>query len=240
MTSILDKFRRPAVGFSPKTLQDIFALGLAQKLGDTPAAAYYAALAAEHPQARLVTAYRRTVRSTPGGDLGRRFHTEFERASDHGSDQRTANLLAVRVERRSIAVAVFYGEHLEYTQVRQLASIREKAVSSAVGFINWLLESFPIEGAALEALPSGIEIQRRLLTDAISGTLRDRMLPIWEIPKAQLFEACGYPALKSRKELREVITTVWPVLAGNNGKAFIMDAAALGLYVQVERLFIIN
>jgi hypothetical protein len=113
-------------------------------------------------------------------------------------------------------------------------------LSSAVGFVNWLLESFAIESVALEALASAEEIQRRTLTDVITETLRDRMLPIWQIPKAELFEACGHPALKSRKEVREVIAAIWPVLAGTNGRTFIRDAAALGLYVQTERLFIID
>ena len=89
-------------------------------------------------------------------------------------------------------------------------------------------------------LASAEEIQRRTLTDEITKTLRDHMLPIWQIPKTELFEACGHPALKSRKEVREVITAIWPVLAGTNGQTFIQDAAALGLYVQTERLFIID
>ena len=240
MTSILDRFVRPMAGFEPKTTQDIFALRLAHKLRDAPATEHYAAVAAEYSQARLITAYRRTVRSAPDGDLGRHFHAELERASDNSSDMRAANLLAVRVERRSIAAAVFCGDHLEYTQMRHLSSTKEKASSSAVGFIDWLLESFAIESVALEALASAEEIQRRVLTDIITETLRERMLPIWEIPKTQLFEACGYPALKSRKQVREVIAAIWPVLAGTNGQTFIRDAAALGLYVQTERLFIIN
>ena len=149
-------------------------------------------------------------------------------------------MLAVRVERRSIAAAVFCGERLEYTQMRHLSSTKEKALSSAVGFVDWLLESFAIESVALEALASAEEIQRRTLTDEITKTLRDHMLLIWQIPKAELFAACGHPALKSRKEVREMITTIWPVLAGTQGQTFIQDAAALGLYVQTERLFIID
>jgi hypothetical protein len=124
--------------------------------------------------------------------------------------------------------------------MRHLSSAKEKALSSAVGFVNWLLESFAIESVALEALASVEEIQRRILTDAITETLRDRMLPIWQISKAQVFEAFGHPVLKSRKEVREVIADIWPVLAGTNGQTFIRDAAALGLYVQTERLFIID
>jgi len=240
MTSILERLARPSTAFEPKTTRDIFALRLAQKLRDAPAAAHYSALADEHSAARLLTAYRRTIRNAPDGDLGRRFHVELQRASDNSSDIRSANLLAVRVERRSIASAVFSGERLEYTQMRHLSSTKEKALSSAVGFINWLLESFAIESVALEALAGTAQIQRQTLTNLITQTLRDRMLPIWQISKPELLGALGHPALKSRKEVREVIATIWPILAGTNGQTFIRDAAALGLYVQTERLFILN
>jgi hypothetical protein len=48
------------------------------------------------------------------------------------------------------------------------------------------------------------------------------------------------PPLKSRSQLREVATAIWPILAGTHAKLFIQDAAILGLHVQTERLFIIN
>jgi hypothetical protein len=240
MPLLLDRFAPPAIGFVPRTAQDLFALRLAHKLNDPRAAAHYAMLAARYSEARLVTAYRRALRHNAASDLGMRFLAELEHASDYGSSGPNSNLLAVRVERRSIAAAVFYGDHLEYTQMRQLSSIREKALGSAVTFVNWLLDRFSVDTGALEALSVGSEIQRQALTDAITKALRDRMLPIWQVPKTQLFEACGFPALKSRKQLREVIATIWPVLAGTNGKAFIRDAAGLGLYVQTERRFIIN
>jgi hypothetical protein len=79
-----------------------------------------------------------------------------------------------------------------------------------------------------------------VLHDAICGALRQFILPIWEIPRTALLEAYGHPPLKSRRELRQIATTIWPVLAGTHAKVFIQDAAVLGLYVQTERLFIIN
>ena len=97
-----------------------------------------------------------------------------------------------------------------------------------------------VDSAAIELISIGDEIQRQVLTDAIIFILRQRMLPIWQIPKSEVFGAFGHPSLKSRKQLREVIANIWPVLAGTNGKSYIRDAAALGLYVQTERRFTIN
>ena len=72
----------------------------------------------------------------------------------------------------------------------------------------------------------------------VSKLLGDQSIAILQIPKHELFEAFGHPPLDSRKALREVISTIWPVLTGGYGSPFIQDAVALGLHVQTERLFI--
>jgi hypothetical protein len=67
--------------------------------------------------------------------------------------------------------------------------------------------------------------------------LRPKGIGILEIPKSDLLEAFAYPALDSRKELRKVISDIFPVLDQEPGQPWTADAAALGLYVQTERLF---
>ena len=67
------------------------------------------------------------------------------------------------------------------------------------------------------------------------------MLPIWEVPKSAFcWKLAATRRLKSRSELREIATSIWPILIGTHAKVFIQDAAVLGLHVQTERLFIIN
>ncbi len=173
-------------------------------------------------------------------DKGRRFHVELERSHSNGHNGNEVRLVSIRVERRAVAVAIFNGDHLEYTDSRQLSSIQDRALASAVGFIQWILERFPVDSVALEAIVNGHEIQRRVLDAAIQGILRERMLPIWEVPRPELLGGYGYPPLKSRRELRDIATSIWPVLTGTHAKVFIQDAAILGLHVQTERLFIIN
>lgn len=240
MTSILDRFKNTNAGFVPTTIQDLFALRLAHKLGDSSAAAHYATLVTDYSDDRLLLAYRRAVRNVQGGDLGRRFHAELERTQSNGHNGFSASMISIRIERRAVAAAVLRGEQLEYADSRQLSSIHDKALVSAVGFVNWMLARFTVDSAVLEAIPSGYEFQRRMLHDAICRELRDRALPIWEIPKPVLLEACGYPALKSRPQLRAVATSIWPILEGAHGKVFVQDAAILGLHAQTERHFILN
>jgi hypothetical protein len=238
MTPILERFITPTAPFQPKSQADLLAVRLAAKLDDAASVHHYAMLAAQHSEGRLLTAFRRTAKSGQRAGLGRRFHVELERVHSDGGNGNGTKLLSVRVERRAIAAAVFHGQHLEYTQVRQLSSLKDKALSSAIGFANWLTSSFELDSAAMEAIDTQEDYQRRSLHEAIEHVLREQVLPIWTVSRTDLLNACGYPPLKCRRELREVVTTLWPVLSGTGAKVFIQDAAALGLYVQTERLFI--
>jgi len=239
MTSILDQFTRPDTAFVAHTPQDLFALRIARKLNDAKAVRHYAMLADEYSEGQLLNAYRRAIRNAPDADLGRRFQLELKRAHSNSHYERAGSLVAVRVERRTVAAAIFHGDHLEYADSRQLSSDREKALASAVGFIQWILSRFSVEAATLESIHNGHEFQRRVLHDGICEVLRERILPLWEIPKKVLLESCGHPALKSRAQLREVATGIWPILEGTHAKLLIQDAAVLGLHVQTERHFII-
>ena len=240
MKSVLDHFTPVKAVFRPRVGGELFALRLAQKLDDAHAIAHYVSLSHSHTESQLLCAYRRTLRRAHNGARGRVFLKELERTRNASDENGDGTLIAIRVERRAVAAAIFYGDHLEYSDSRQLSSSPEKARSSAVGFILWMLNRFPVESAALEAVSEGNDFQRRALHDDISKALRNSQLPIWEIPRTVLLESYGHPPLKSRNELREISTSIWPILEGPRAKVFVQDAAILGLHVQTERLFIIN
>jgi hypothetical protein len=241
MNSILDRFIQPAYSsFRPRTSPDLFALRLAQKLNDVAAVAHYVQLVAENSDEKVLSAFRRAA-ATPGRrGMAHRFHEFIERnggGNGVSSDVRTA---AFKCERRSIAVAVYVGDRLDYTQVRQLSSMEDRASASVVGFVNFLVTNLEIESVAVELSTARAEVRRSLLTDTILETVRDNSLPIWNVSKRELLEAFGHPALKSRKELRAVVRSIWPALGAGNGKNQILDAAAVGMFVQIERRFIFN
>lgn len=238
VNSILDKFISTSSAFRPRTVQDVFALRLACKLGDASASRHYAQLAAQHSEGTLLAVYRRTVRGGQRTDLGRRFHAQLESFRGNGANGSSFRLLALRVERRCVAGAVFYGSHLEYTDLRQLSSSKDKALGSGVSFVNWLFDRFEVDSAAMEVISNGDEIHRRMLSEIVADAVRQRLLPIWKVPKTEVFESFGYPSARCRRQAREVVTDIWPVLAGTGAKVFVQDAVALGLHIQTKRLFI--
>jgi hypothetical protein len=239
MVSLLDQFSLSPVPIRAGVEEDVFGLMLASKLQDQAAARHYVQLSNQHPRERLLTAYRRTVKgSNPQSDLGRTFHRELERLNGNHNGMHEARLIALHIERRAVAAAILDGERLIYTQRLELSSNRERVVGSAVGFLSRLIQQFEPESAAVGRIPDDKFIQRATLSQALLVALREATLPVWEVDKHALLEAYGAPQLRSRRQLREVICAIWPSLAGANGKHFIQDAAALGLYVQTERLFL--
>ncbi len=147
-------------------------------------------------------------------------------------------IAALKIERRSIAVAVFsHDERLDYTQVRQLSSDPQQAQASAVRFLNWIINTFEIGCCAVEQQIQSLDTRRSLLTETIIRCLREAAIPVWQVTKADLLASFGVPALRSRTELRRVIRSIWPILDERTQDNGILDAAALGLYVVTEKAF---
>lgn len=240
--NILDQMalKRPQAWFRPATVRELFLLRLSQKLGEPAAADHYAELARGYTDETLLLAYRRTLNHGHSPrDLGRSFHVELASAHEQSDHTQTDRLLAIKVERRSIAVAVFVGSKLDFHDVRNLSSQNEKAEASAIGFLNWIISSFDIESATLERMTNGNEIRRAVLNQAILNMLRASAIPVWEASKRELVEAYAHPPLRSRVELRQAVQTIlWSMFNTEKPNCQELDAASLGLHVQTERLFL--
>jgi hypothetical protein len=242
MMSILDQVARSSAQsryghFRPATTHEFLALRIADRLGEGSIAQHYADLAEQYSEGQLLVAYRRALMSH--FDLARRFHLELEplKTRKCGTESR-GKLVAIRIDRRAIAVAILNGDHLHHTDGLQLSSSPEKALASTVSFITRrVMEKFDFESAAFEIIPNGHEVQRLILHQATIQALGAKAIRILEASKADLFQAFGTPPLHSRKELREIMSQIYPALDSEPGGPWIHDAAALGLYVQTERLF---
>jgi hypothetical protein len=144
-------------------------------------------------------------------------------------------LMAIKVERRIVAATVFIGLQLDYTQVRQLSSSQAKAESSALGFVHWLAGMFDIDSIAIEVHTADPLVRKVALTRVIMESLRSTGVSVWEASKEELFLAYAIPPVETRKQLRGIVASFWPILEDEELSGPLMDAAALGLYVQIQR-----
>lgn len=146
-------------------------------------------------------------------------------------------LAAFSIERRRISVAIFSDDHLDYTGSRQLPSIFVRARDSVSRYIDWIKNNFEIEAAAIEMNRRDPQTATSRFAGQIITQFRDSGIPIIEVKKELLFASFGHPPLKSRTELRAVVSSIWPILASKGNPTGYLDAAALGLYVRVEKMF---
>src|SRR5689334_16452501 len=146
-----------------------------------------------------------------------------------------SKLAALRIERRSISIAVLEDERLDYADNRELPSILPRAIESACVYVDWILRNFTLYGIALEKNGLDPTTWKAKITVDIRALLKEAGVPIFEVEKNALLSAFAQPSLRYRTELRKVISTIWPILAIKDQNNGCLDAAALGLYVQVER-----
>lgn len=240
MPNILDRVaksraRTQRSQFRPETTEEFFAYRLAAKLGEQTAARHYAELTDQYSQSKLLVAYRQSVRSHV--DPARRFHEALQPLHDRPSINRTATktLGAIRIERRAIAAAVLAGDYLKYADARQLVAAPEKAVATAMGFLSKFCERFRFDSAVLETVPEGTK--RSVIHESVLAWLQSLGIGVAEVGEAELLAAFGYPPLQFRRDMRKAVGRIYPVLNEALGAPWTHDAAALGLYVQTERLF---
>jgi hypothetical protein len=144
-------------------------------------------------------------------------------------------LVAIRVQRRSLSIAVFAGTHLEHAEVYNLSSNNRKAEESTIGYGRRLINDFGISAASMEWARNG-DLRKTILTDMLVESFRDSGIQVFQADKQELFEAFGMPPLGTRKELGSVVITIWPSLNTPGFSSSVFDAAALGLFIQTERL----
>jgi hypothetical protein len=145
-------------------------------------------------------------------------------------------LAAFCVQRRSIAAAIFVGTHLGFSDVKQLAADREKAKTSAIGFVNWIIESFDIDTAVMERFEGSHDLMKAANDQEVEQALRARDVSIQRVPKSEFVTVFTHPPKASRKDARDIVSNIWPILNSSRPHAAKLDAVALGLYVQTDRL----
>lgn len=144
---------------------------------------------------------------------------------------------ALTIERRAVALAHFFNAHLDDIVIRHLPADTARAVSTVTAVINQISDVSSIPYMALASLPASASDRHRRVHETAVGLLRSKGIPYTEVSDAELYGAYGYPAVRSRSQLRRTGRAIWPVLNSPKIPRAGIDGALLGLYVQVERLF---
>jgi hypothetical protein len=224
--------------FYPASADDYFVLRLARGLGEPQASPHYAVLSSRYSQAKLLCAYRRAIAGIGNGlNPSKVFHLALASLSNNagGGSVPRPRLMAVRVERRTIGIAVFAGTHLEGFRVRHLASAKVAAESTTAEFLRSVLYDNDCRAIAIESV-SG-EIRRQDLHRTVLQTCRAVGISVWELSREPVMNALQYPPPKSRQEIRKQMLNIWPLPDLKPSEECVLDAFALGLYLQTERLF---
>lgn len=139
---------------------------------------------------------------------------------------------ALRITRTRVGIVVFTNTKIEFARSLSLPCQSAKhAANSLRGLVNWTMEHFKNPSIVAEESESHT---KELLAE-LQILSRERGLLIITVATNTLFSAYSLPPLTSRTQLRKVASTIWPGLALMN-KGEVLDAAALALHVQTERL----
>ena len=146
----------------------------------------------------------------------------------------TLHILSVRLNRRAIGAVVLTDDALTLMDGRHLTSQRERAVPTAVRYIDRLLDQSGAGAVVIDA-PASVEGSTTTrLRDGIVGLLTSRGVMPLLMTKAEILAAYGLSPVRTRNQVREIVTGFWPELARIAGrvKPYAADAAAAALYAE--------
>lgn len=145
-----------------------------------------------------------------------------------------SKLASFKVSRRSITVAIFSGQNLEYVDIQHFTNVAKAATESLERFLGWIVENFHPEIVALAVDEEERGLRAQELTSAAEKFLLQRGVPIWKVTDSQLLAGYAVPAVPNKHELREIAGSIWPHIESHHVQA--RDAALVGLFAQTERL----
>ncbi len=146
----------------------------------------------------------------------------------------TLSPLAIRLSRRVIASAQLMADQLGTAEGRHLTSRPEAAIAAVLRYVGRLMDLQRPSQLILN-IPRAVSGSR---TDRIAQALEalgvERGIPVLTVSRPELLAAYGMTALRSRKELRDLVRGFWPALADikRTVEPYVADAAATALYAD--------
>jgi hypothetical protein len=234
MISILDQYEAPGTQRIVRTYDDLFAVHLAQVLGDGKCPDLYRSLVTQYPHAVLADAARRLIRR---GRIDEPIFVAYFRELTSGrfaGPTKTRELIAFKIERLTVGVAVFIGSRLLRTELRKLGFAEEEAFDSAAGLVRRFAEDYPDASFAVESCPDQVTRRARTFNVAVN-TARALPNPVWSFTTNDLHAAFSSPPCKTREEMRAIVPGMH-LGAEISSRPEIIDAVAIGLVAYCRLL----
>lgn len=146
----------------------------------------------------------------------------------------TKHILSIRINRRALGAAMLSGDALTYCDGRHLTSIKERAVASALRYVQRLLESRPQAVVCDVSGSDDATTTTSTLLQAIVTYLVEHGLSPLVIGRPDITAAFGLTPLPNRQEVRDMVEEYWPLIRRitHRTKPYAADAAAAALYAQ--------
>lgn len=142
-------------------------------------------------------------------------------------------ILALRVARRALGVAVLHEDSFEVLDGRHLSSDRQLAEQTATDYLHKFLSTHETRGAVLLAPAERYQAPTSMLR-VVQSLLVNAGVSLRIVYCEEMFRAFGQPPLKNRGELQAVAGMLMPEAAAFKGavRPYVLEAAALALYAD--------
>lgn len=149
----------------------------------------------------------------------------------------TQPILTIRITRRAIAAVVLANESLVIADGRHLSSRIDRAVPSALRYVNRLIELAAPAAVVVDAPTTQAAGTTPRILDGIEQLSHERHLPLIPVRAPEVLSAYGDPALETREELRDIVAAFWPEVDRSHGaiRRLVCDAAAAALFADCRR-----
>lgn len=143
-------------------------------------------------------------------------------------------ILSLRVSRRAMGAVILKNDGLTLSDGRHLPSTPSRAVVAATTFLERLLESSRLTGVVVDSPARGGSSTTDSVLDHVGKVLASKGLAPLVVGKADVLAAYGVAALRTRGEVRTIVSGYWPELSTITGKVqpYAVDAAAAALLAE--------
>jgi hypothetical protein len=139
--------------------------------------------------------------------------------------------LSIALPHDSLGLAIFQGPRLTFLEAHSLQTLPKPAEASA-GFVLRCIDTFSPAVAVMQYSSDEAAEIRAAVLEALRASNR----AVSEIAEQDLLASFGEPPIASKEELRQVMAILFPQIPMKRLFFSCLDAVAIGLHFETQRL----